>query len=83
MRGDDDPPFDRAVALFREIGDRVRLAGTLLEQAEWLVSQGRPDEAEPLLSEAREIFVPLRAKPWLERAAAISSGLSETTEVPA
>jgi class 3 adenylate cyclase/tetratricopeptide (TPR) repeat protein len=67
MRGDDEPPFARAVAVLRETGERFWLAATLLEQAEWLVGRGRADEATPLLAEAREIFEPLRAKPWLER----------------
>jgi hypothetical protein len=38
-----------------------------LEHAEWLVAQGRAEEAEPLLAEARELFERLRAVPWLER----------------
>ena len=41
---------------------------TWLEHGEWLGEQGRADEAEPLLAEAREIFERLGATPWLERA---------------
>jgi hypothetical protein len=40
---------------------------TRLETAEWLAGQRRTEEARPLLAEAREIFVRLDAKPWLER----------------
>ena len=40
------------------------LAVAQLEHAEWLFEQGRGAEAEPLLAEARETFVRLRAKPW-------------------
>jgi len=42
---------------------------TQLEHGEWLAGQGRRDEAEPLLAEARETFERLEAAPWLERAA--------------
>jgi hypothetical protein len=42
---------------------------TLLEQGERLAADGRGDEAEPLLAEAREIFERLEARPWLERLA--------------
>ena len=41
--------------------------GTLLAHAEWLAGEGRAAEAEPLLSEAWEIFERLGATPWLER----------------
>jgi class 3 adenylate cyclase/tetratricopeptide (TPR) repeat protein len=67
MRGEEGPQFGRAVALLREIGDRFALGRTLLDQAVWLIGQGRHDEAAPLLEEARGIFVPLRAAPWIER----------------
>jgi hypothetical protein len=46
---------------------RFWLAGTLLEHGEWLGANGRAEEAEPLLTEAREIFEGLEAAPWLER----------------
>jgi hypothetical protein len=48
------------------------LARTELEWSEWLVAQGRSEEAEPLLAEAREIFGRLEAKPWLQRLAHLS-----------
>jgi hypothetical protein len=67
LRGDDEPPFARAVAIHRENGERFWLAATLLEQAEWLLERARPDEAAALLAEARETFERLRAEPWLER----------------
>jgi hypothetical protein len=43
------------------------LAVTQVEHAEWLTAQGRPDEADPLVTEAREIFEQLEATPWVER----------------
>jgi tetratricopeptide (TPR) repeat protein len=52
---------------FRAIPAPFWLGVTLLDHAEWLVGQGRADEAEPLLTEARQIFEGLRARPWLER----------------
>ena len=62
--------FEAAAKRFRELGVRFWLAVTLLEHAERLIAASRPSEAEPLLSEAREIFDELQAKPWLERVTA-------------
>jgi class 3 adenylate cyclase/tetratricopeptide (TPR) repeat protein len=64
--------FKRAAGLFREIAMPFYLAVTELEHAEWLAGQSRADEAEPLVTEAREIFKQLEAKPWLERVARAS-----------
>ena len=60
--------FKRATGLFRELSMPFYLAVALLEQTEWLVGQGRGDDAEGLLADARELFERLDAKPWLERA---------------
>jgi tetratricopeptide (TPR) repeat protein len=59
--------FKRAVGQFRELAAPFWLAVCQLEQGEWLAGQGRGEEAEPLLDEAREIFERLKARPWLER----------------
>ena len=59
--------FRSSAALVREVGARFWLAVTLLEHGEWLGANGRAEEAEPLLTEAREIFESLEAAPWLER----------------
>lgn len=61
--------FKGAAALFREMGFLFYLAVTELELGEWLLAQGRAEEAEPLIGEARGIFEKLEAKPWLERTA--------------
>ncbi len=61
--------FKRATGLFRELALIFYLGITQLEHGEWLATQERMEEAEPLLAEAREVFVRLEAKPWLERAA--------------
>jgi hypothetical protein len=69
-RGDATEPearFKGSAGLFRELGMPFWLAVTLLEHAEWLYSDGRRPEAEPLLAEARAIFERLDARPWLER----------------
>src|SRR5262249_17628685 len=70
-RGDHDgveQGFKTAAGIFREHGLTFPLAVAELEHGEWLVGQGRADEAEPLLAEALEIFERLEATPWLERA---------------
>jgi class 3 adenylate cyclase/tetratricopeptide (TPR) repeat protein len=59
--------FAAAASTFREFGLVFWLAVTLTEQSDWLTSEGRAAEAEPLLAEARETFVRLEAKLWLER----------------
>lgn len=59
--------FKGAVGLFREMGIPFWMAVALLEYAEWLTGQDRTDEAAALLTEAREIFERLGARPWLER----------------
>ena len=48
------------------------LAVALLEYGEWLAPRDRAVEADPLLSEARRIFERLRARPWLDRLAAVT-----------
>src|SRR5262249_32949358 len=72
--------FKTAGAVFREHGLPVVVAVTELEHGEWLVGQGRAEEAEPLLSESREIFERLEATPFLERVDAAMHGRAE--EVP-
>jgi class 3 adenylate cyclase/tetratricopeptide (TPR) repeat protein len=78
LRGE-EPEFERAVALLRESDRRVTLAMALVEQAEWLVSRGRQNEAAPLLAEARESFERLRARTWLERVDAVAAPSAEVT----
>jgi tetratricopeptide (TPR) repeat protein len=59
--------FLAAEAVFREFAMAFYLTVTQLEHAEWLLGQGRADEAQPLLDEARQTFQRLEATPWLER----------------
>ncbi|HEY2940610.1 MAG TPA: hypothetical protein VGJ27_12435, partial [Gaiellaceae bacterium] len=60
--------FKTAEQILLEHGMPFRLAVVQLEHAEWLRSRSRSEEAEPLVTEAREIFERLEATPWLERA---------------
>jgi tetratricopeptide (TPR) repeat protein len=60
--------FLGAIGLYREIGTPFHRAVVQLEHSEWLLGQGREEEAEATLSEARETFEQLDARPWLERA---------------
>src|SRR5207249_3257503 len=61
--------FSVAEQLYRDLEMLFHLAVTQLEHAEWLVAEGRSDEAEPLLAEARETFERLGAQPSLDRIA--------------
>jgi class 3 adenylate cyclase/tetratricopeptide (TPR) repeat protein/ribosomal protein L40E len=74
--------FKGAAGLFQELAVPFHLAATRLEHAEWLAAQGRDEEAQPLLAEAREIFERLEAKPWLERLGQPSS-IERKTDVVA
>ena len=78
--GEAERLFKGAAGLFQELAVPLYLAVTRLEHAEWLVSQSRGEEAQPLLDEAREIFERLEARPWLDRVAAQAGA---ATEVPA
>ncbi len=68
-----DRLFRGAIGLWREIAAPFHLAVVQLEHAEWLGGQARVDEAEPLLTEAQEIFGRLQAAPWLERSEALGA----------
>jgi hypothetical protein len=71
LDGDDpgaDRQFTEAAGILRELELPFHLAVVLLDHARWLTAQGRPDDAEPFLAEARETFERLGATPWLERA---------------
>ena len=65
--GDVGSGFKGAAGLFREMAFPFWLAVTMLEHAEWLKGQGRVEDASASLTEAREIFERLEARPWLER----------------
>ncbi len=68
--------FKTAEAIFREHNLVFPLAITQLDHGEWLVAQGRPEDAEALLREARETFERLEAAPYLARANAVGAGVA-------
>jgi len=78
FRANLDPPADdqdyvAAVTMFRELSMPFWLAVTLLEQGEWLAARGRAGDAALVLTEARQIFERLQARPWLDRLARTTS----------
>jgi class 3 adenylate cyclase/tetratricopeptide (TPR) repeat protein len=56
-----------------DFGATYWLGRTLLDHAEWLIARGREIQAPILAADAARIFAELRAGPWLERAAAVTS----------
>jgi class 3 adenylate cyclase/tetratricopeptide (TPR) repeat protein len=66
-----DEAFKNAAGIFREFGLVFWLAVTQLEHGESLVGQGRVEDAEPLLTEAKETFERLEAMPYLDRLAGL------------
>jgi class 3 adenylate cyclase/tetratricopeptide (TPR) repeat protein len=74
--------FRGAVAELRRLELPYQLAIVVLEYGQWLVAQGRRDDAQPLLDEARETFERLRATRWLERIDAMGT-LTGAEEIPA
>ena len=75
-RGDADsaePSLAKSLEIFRKLEMPYDVGTSLVAQAEWLVGRDREAEAEPLVAEAREIFQRLRARPMLERLAALES----------
>jgi class 3 adenylate cyclase/tetratricopeptide (TPR) repeat protein len=81
----EDPGADRlfatAAAKLRELELPFYLAVVQLEHGEWLTARDRPDDARPLLAEARETFERLRAQPWLDRVDTVAPGAA--AEAPA
>jgi predicted ATPase/class 3 adenylate cyclase len=69
-----DRHFTAAAAQLRALELPFHLAVVQLEHGEWLTARGRPEDARPLLAEARDTFERLQAVPWLGRVAAVSPG---------
>jgi hypothetical protein len=78
-----DGSFTAAAAQLRALELPFHLAVVLLEHGEWLAARGRPDDAAPLLAEARDSFYKLGAAPWLERAQLALPAGREPEPVPA
>ncbi len=58
--------FKQSTGAFRELQLPFQMAITLADHGKLLASLGRSEEAEPLLTEAREVFEQLGATPRLE-----------------
>lgn len=67
-----EPAFKSSTGMLRELAMPYWLAVGLAEHGEWLVQQGRTDDAKPLPDEAREIFDRLGTRAWPERLPAIA-----------
>ena len=67
--GDGDPlaELETAERIFRDLEVVFFIAVVQTERAEHLIAAGRADEARDVLAEAREVFVGLRAVPWIAR----------------
>jgi class 3 adenylate cyclase/tetratricopeptide (TPR) repeat protein len=74
--------FKAAAALLREYAMVPLGALVEVDHAAWLVGAGRPDDARPILDEAREVFERIGARPWLERCDAVEERLA-TIAAPA
>ncbi len=61
-----------ALANARNLGYAFWLAPVLHDYGAWLVSSSRPEEAAPLLAEARELFTDMGATVWLQRLDAVA-----------
>ncbi|MBA2333220.1 MAG: tetratricopeptide repeat protein [Actinobacteria bacterium] len=59
--------FAVALANARNLDFAFFLAPVLYDYGAWLASSGRPEEAAPLLAEARELFAGMGATVWLRR----------------
>lgn len=64
--------FASAAESMKELGVPFWVAVTELEHAEWLASQLRATDAEPLLADAEELFERLQTLGWLGRVDASS-----------
>jgi tetratricopeptide (TPR) repeat protein len=58
---------------YAELEMRFHAAATRLERAEYLAATGELEEADALIPAAREVFLDLKARPWLARADAVGA----------
>ncbi|GAC1569717.1 MAG: adenylate/guanylate cyclase domain-containing protein [Candidatus Dormibacteria bacterium] len=70
--------LDSAIQGFRRLMLPFWTAVALLEQSDWLATQGRAADTADALVEARQTFRRLRAEPWLQRMAKLDLGGSVT-----
>jgi class 3 adenylate cyclase/predicted ATPase len=65
-----------ALAAARNLGFAAELAPVLYDYGRWLVEDGRPEDAAPLLAEARGLFERMGATVWLDRLARIEPAVT-------
>lgn len=85
MRGEADMvelSFTAAIAGFGDLSMPFHVALAKLELGEWLVEEGRPDDAADLLAEGRETFERLRALPSLERVERVEREIAQAPGRP-
>jgi class 3 adenylate cyclase/predicted ATPase len=70
----------RALDSFRSLGYPYRAALSQVDLAEWLIGQGRPDEADGLLEETMVAFSSLGARPALDRIARLTPSGEPATQ---
>ena len=66
--------FVAALQEFRSVSMPFEVGVTLVELVEWLIEQGRHDEAQAFALESRTLFEQLRARPWMDRADRLLTG---------
>ncbi|MBA3364184.1 MAG: hypothetical protein H0U03_00120 [Actinobacteria bacterium] len=71
-----DRLFRRSAGLLRELSTPFMLAVVQAEHAELILQGGAEGDARELVTEAREVFERLSAKPWLDRLDALSTGVA-------
>ncbi len=70
--------YEKATALFRELGNEAELAKALLEYGEFLAERADPERAENVLNEAKETMARLGMRGWRDAAALLDTlGVSE------
>lgn len=74
--------FTAAIAGFGDLSMPFHVALAKLELGEWLVAEGRPDDAADLLAEGRETFERLRALPSLERVERVEREIAQAPGRP-
>ena len=74
-----EPAFRAAIEQFRETKMPYWLGMTALELGEWLTSERREPDAAAPLSEARDIFTALGARPMLERLDRLTGSTAKAT----
>jgi hypothetical protein len=74
--------FATAITHLRELGTPYRLAGGLLDHAQYLLRHDDADGAELAIAEARDVGHRLRCQPLLDRAAKLEPATAPASVSP-